>query len=473
MKPVVVLSILLLAWSNVAGAAVFHVTTGSDASDDVPGDGVCASLVVVGPPVGIPPLPQVDFRCTLRGAIEEANLTPGLDEIVLDARIHYLVGEDDVLVQDDLVIRGQGMDLTEIESSSSLRLVHPDTFELQDLALGADTLDLQIPEALVELEEGTFRADRVRFGKGFLAVGSEAVPANTVPGTAEVVVRDSEFVDVLAGVIAADVTLERVDFTSDVIPPTLIAAGTVGRFEDVVVAVSGFPSACFFCFDHLEMMRSLVSVTNVGIPEGVRMGSGAIVESTLTGFLTGVVTREGDGDVEIENSTLSGNHTGLRVGGWGEILLTHATITDSDLGVEVIGAYEPQLRFDHALVAGNAVDCAPGFAEIDSLFSFDQDGTCGLDLPSANPMLLPLTDLGGPTWTHPVSSGTPAHDAGGTICAASTDQRGEPRPRGAACDVGAFERQAVGAACGLGAELALLLPLLGAWRRRGAARGLR
>jgi hypothetical protein len=58
----------------------------------------------------------------------------------------------------------------------------------------------------------------------------------------------------------------------------------------------------------------------------------------------------------------------------------------------------------------------------------------------------PLADNGGPTLTHGWLPGSPAIDAadpappgsGGTACP-TTDQRGETRPRGAACDIGAVE----------------------------------
>ncbi len=58
----------------------------------------------------------------------------------------------------------------------------------------------------------------------------------------------------------------------------------------------------------------------------------------------------------------------------------------------------------------------------------------------------PLADYGGPTLTHALMSGSPAIDggnpaapgSGGTACP-TTDQRGESRPTGAACDVGSVE----------------------------------
>ena len=61
-------------------------------------------------------------------------------------------------------------------------------------------------------------------------------------------------------------------------------------------------------------------------------------------------------------------------------------------------------------------------------------------------ILLPLADNGGDfdTRTHALAMGSPALDASpdDASCPA-VDQRGSPRPRGPACDIGAFEGAAV------------------------------
>jgi hypothetical protein len=63
-------------------------------------------------------------------------------------------------------------------------------------------------------------------------------------------------------------------------------------------------------------------------------------------------------------------------------------------------------------------------------------------------MLGPLQDNGGPTMTHALGAGSVAIDViPGAECLdaegepLTTDQRGEPRPGGSTCDVGAFEVQ--------------------------------
>ena len=71
------------------------------------------------------------------------------------------------------------------------------------------------------------------------------------------------------------------------------------------------------------------------------------------------------------------------------------------------------------------------------------DASCGFnqpsDKPNTAPLLAPLGDYGGPTQTHALQGVSPAIDAGATD--ATTDQRGAPRPAGAADDIGAFEGQ--------------------------------
>lgn len=58
-----------------------------------------------------------------------------------------------------------------------------------------------------------------------------------------------------------------------------------------------------------------------------------------------------------------------------------------------------------------------------------------------NPKLGPLADHGGPTLTMALLPGSPAIDAGITVGAPATDQRGVTRPQGPGVDFGAFEYQ--------------------------------
>ncbi len=61
------------------------------------------------------------------------------------------------------------------------------------------------------------------------------------------------------------------------------------------------------------------------------------------------------------------------------------------------------------------------------------------DLTNTDPLLAPLGDYGGPTRTRALLPGSPALDTGILVPGVITDQRGVPRPQGAAPDIGAFE----------------------------------
>ena len=65
------------------------------------------------------------------------------------------------------------------------------------------------------------------------------------------------------------------------------------------------------------------------------------------------------------------------------------------------------------------------------------------NLYGVDPLVGPLQNNGGLTLTHALLAGSPAIDAGPANAAPYFDQRGVPRPSGAADDIGAFEYGAV------------------------------
>ena len=69
-------------------------------------------------------------------------------------------------------------------------------------------------------------------------------------------------------------------------------------------------------------------------------------------------------------------------------------------------------------------------------------GTDQVDVTEEELNLGPLQDNGGPTMTHALGAGSVAIDViPADACEVDEDQRGEPRPGGTMCDVGAFEVQ--------------------------------
>ena len=111
----------------------------------------------------------------------------------------------------------------------------------------------------------------------------------------------------------------------------------------------------------------------------------------------------------------------------------------------VVASGEPHAsactRVDDAISLGHNIESSGDTCGFDR--STDQVGISGERLN-----LGPLADNGGPTMTHALLAGSVAIDVipeGECLDAdgepLTTDQRGEPRPAGGGCDVGAFEVQ--------------------------------
>lgn len=96
-------------------------------------------------------------------------------------------------------------------------------------------------------------------------------------------------------------------------------------------------------------------------------------------------------------------------------------------------------------IGGNCLASDGGDTVFDSGSNLQfPDNSCAATIPVADPLLTPLADNGGPTFTMMPQAGSPVLDAGNNaICAAAPvnnlDQRGITRPIGPSCDIGATE----------------------------------
>jgi CSLREA domain-containing protein len=200
---------------------------------------------------------------------------------------------------------------------------------------------------------------------------------------------------------------------------------------------------------------SLTDSTVAGNTVGGVLNIGFVAAATLTLTRSTVSDNEEFGiqnlgdraTMTLLNSTVSGNTEVGVDNGSGTATLTHATVA-------LNGAFN--IAAGEAMTVSNTVlSAAPGGANCEAGLFVDpptsggynvaSDTTCALTEPTdtqgTDPLLGPLADNGGPTPTHALQAGSPAIDrvpASETSCPA-TDQRGVPRPGGAACDAGAFE----------------------------------
>jgi hypothetical protein len=184
------------------------------------------------------------------------------------------------------------------------------------------------------------------------------------------------------------------------------------------------------------------------------------------------------GTLSLTNSTVS-NNTGGAIGGIfnynpqniGSLTFTNSTVSDNlatgSNGVGGIFNFEGRANAANSIIAGNTaafgtpdaagVFLSQGFNLVGDggvstgfIAPGDQVGTTPAPL---DPLLGPLQDNGGPTFTHALLPGSPAIDAGdpGYAGPLTTDQRGAGfvRVYSGRIDIGAFELQPTGIVCPL------------------------
>lgn len=182
-------------------------------------------------------------------------------------------------------------------------------------------------------------------------------------------------------------------------------------------------------FGGTVIVRGSTFSANIGRGAIVNSGTLAVSNSTFSGNNSagggGGIRNFGAGTLTVSNSTFSGNSAVLGGGIFSEgasVTLRNTIVANSTTGA----------------------DCA-GSVSADS-HNLDSDGSCAdaTQKTSAEVNLGPLAGNGGPTQTFALLPGSAAIDTGDdAICAAAPvnnrDQRGEPRPLGLHCDIGAFE----------------------------------
>jgi len=153
--------------------------------------------------------------------------------------------------------------------------------------------------------------------------------------------------------------------------------------------------------------------------------------SNRTYYLGGGIYNDGGATLTVNNSTFSGN--------WGDIL----NAGSMTIGSTILNGVENLYNYGTVISLGY------------NLSSYDAGGLLAAigDRINTDPMLGPLQDNGGPTFTHAPLTGSPAIDAGKNFTAGTADQRGAGFVRtfddsaianasgGDGTDIGAYEVQ--------------------------------
>jgi hypothetical protein len=207
---------------------------------------------------------------------------------------------------------------------------------------------------------------------------------------------------------------------------------------------------------NMEITYSTISENqaNVAVPSAMAGGAGihnqgnaVISHSTISenGFTEGwdygwdgIFNAQG-AEMDITNSTISGN-AGLGIDNEGDVELMFVTFANNQAAFL---SYSGDVIFTNTIFGpsgttygtcqGHAIAMHPQGVNV------DLDGSCGVTTIAEYQLnLAPLGDYGGPTYTHALLAGGWAIDAA-NCRGLQNDQRGEPRPSGAGCDLGAYE----------------------------------
>lgn len=407
--------------------ATLMVTSGEDAGDADPGDGIC-EISSGGP-------------CTLRAAIQEANALAGADQIELPAGTYRLSleGSDEQLAQTgdldingDLSIQGAGSAASIIDGGGIDRVF--------DVVNGTVTIGgVTIQGGLIADDDGTVES----LGGGIRNEGNLTLVDSVVSGNAS---------PVGAGIANYNASLQ--------ISRSVISANgnaSTRRGGGVSHDANYDPA-------NMEIRDTTITGNRADLGGGISQYSydGTATASIERSTISGNTANDGGGisnrsvayyyddvssNLTIRSSTISGNtadnsgggvHNEAEGGSIASVGLSNSTIAFNEAylgdGGGLFNAATATATMHSVIVAGNSADgtgpdLAGELAEVS--FSLIQDetghsifsGTNG-NIVGEDPLLGPLADNGGPTSTHTLLEGSPAIDQGANPDVLTSDQRG-------------------------------------------------
>ena len=448
---------------SAAPSATFNVNASFDAIDANPGDGICAVAANLG------------SACTLRAAVEEANLNVGADTINLPSAVYLLTVAGGTEQTNFPNARVNDLDLTDVagvtingNGSTIIFAVTPNQFNLQtavfEVASGASAV---IDNLIIDNSVSGYRNNQ-----GDLTITNGVIRNGRTSATG--VTFDSSAILSTGDLTIDNLTVTNMPSAANAFGGTITTKGQgttttlsnvhITNSNDVGISVGG--------------NNSTTTITNSSVDgsdeSGLMITGGqvTIANSTFSNNALGGIELFGlvnnsVPNVDISNSTISGNlgRGGLHFfNGTGmTIQLNNVTITNNQGGSNggtfaggITIPAEAQLSARNSIIAGNtspvsSADCSgtiqsQGHNLIGSTTGCTISGSTIGNIVNQSPALGTLTDNGGSTLTHKPLTGSPVLNAGnpaapgggGNACKAQ-DQIGANRPLGSACDIGAVE----------------------------------
>ena len=444
--------------------------------------------------------PGLGTGCSLREAITAANTNSAfggcpagsdVDTIVLPAGTYNFSrsGADDTNINGDLDINsslnlaGAGINLTIIDASEIDRVL-----SIND-AYTVVISDLSIKHGLANLSDlgygmggaifvslGTVTLTRVLVAENHTVFD---IDCGGISNFGYMTINDSMILSNYAGEMRL---LESESSTSgggicnwstmDIDYTTIAENHAANRPESAAVEnhVYGGSGGGIMNYGIMTIDHSLIRDNYAGNITGVRTTDPYLV---IGGWGGGIFNA---GQLTVSNSTITANHAGDASApgeyeSWGgsgggiantggTTFLQNVTLTGNFNGSGVsydgesggVGLFDGTVSVHNSILKGNELRNA--WCWSGSILSQDyniwSDIACTISgttthNKNVNPLLNPLADNGGPTWTLSLQSGSPAIDAGDPASCYTTDQRGFFRPLdgdgngSSSCDIGAYE----------------------------------
>ena len=423
--------------------ANFVVNNNGDATDVMPGDGICETAAGNG-------------VCTLRAAVAEANALAGADVITFAPAITLIQVMGQISITSEMTINGNDLNSPTIQNIA---------------AVGTTSRVFNITNFIVNLNRLTITGGNVTGNgggiqnTGTLTITNCVIEGNNANGAAGTGggVRSTNTLTIMNSTISGNASvgstsggLSFAGANLTIANSTIFGNTSFGNGGGMNISATA----------SVTISNSTISNNTAGASSGgLFLNRGTLTNTTISGNrANGALATEGGGGVRIQagvntvafvSCTITGNSApnttaGSRSGVWHET----GTLNISNSIVAANSAQDIQRD-------GTGVITSGGFnliGENTSVTTEFPDGLpngtnyVGTDAMPLNPMLGPLTYNGGRTSTHALLAGSVAIDKGNSE-GSMADQRGYVRPidiagipnapGGDGADIGAFEFQSM------------------------------